>query len=153
MTSKSSLLFAASVSILLLSSACGGGSSGGSLVIEGTLIQGSAASHGRSINSSVAHTAGQTIESVRICALGQCSTTDANGAWGFATDFEGGAVNFTLDGHGILAETAVDIPADSQDVFIEFENQGGNHVLAHTVTIDGEEDHDHSHESEESHEH
>ena len=137
----------------VLVAGCGGGSSSDSdsgTLISGSLNQGAeAAGHGLALK----HGAGEHIESVQICALGGCSTTDVEGQWGFVTaeTFEGGDVEFTVRGHGIDTRSMVTLPGGAGEIVIAFEHLDGV-VTAETITADGAavEVHDHStHEHEE----
>jgi hypothetical protein len=115
---------------------CGSSSSGG-VYFNGTLTQGGSEAH---VGVEHRHSAGQNIENVEICALGECSTTDGNGAWAFeAPDpFQGGTVEFTIRGHGIDTTQSVDVPADANEVFVHFQREGANTVFVHHLMIDGE---------------
>jgi hypothetical protein len=131
----------------------GGGSSDSGMLIQGTLIEAGGAGHDRALTH--AHSSGQFIENVQICALGECSTTDAQGKWGFvaADNFEGGDVEFSFDGHGIATTSVVNIPVGASDVIIDFQHVEGGAVQAKHVTVDGETVHHEDHEDEEhSHE-
>ncbi|MCC6954992.1 MAG: hypothetical protein IT290_12815 [Deltaproteobacteria bacterium] len=134
------------LSLLLLSSlaACGGGSSSDSddgMLITGTLSQGATAA-GHSLM--LKHDAGEHIDEVSICALGECSTTDSEGQWGFVASpvFKGGLVEFSVNGHGIATTSVVDVPTDSREVSIAFVHSAGI-VTAESMTADGAEVHIH----------
>ncbi len=135
--------------------ACGSdGGSDSELVIQGTLTQGGSGGHERIANGSLLHGAGSRIGEVTVCALGACSVTDSIGQWGFNTssEFGGGEVLFTLDGHGIGDEVVVSIPEGASDVAIDFENTADG-VKVEEMIVDGaEHDHD-SHDHETEHEH
>lgn len=137
---------ALSVALSCLVFASCGGSGGGSdesgTVFEGVLIQGDAVVHAeRDLLAQVAHGAGEFLENIEVCALGECSKTDANGRWGFATAsrFAGGEVLFSIVGHGIDTSVVIDVPSGADNVVVEFENHGEEGVHAHSVLVDGAE--------------
>lgn len=136
------------VAVLCLSACGGGGSSDDGMLIEGTLTEAGGADH--SLSLVLRHDEGARIEEVEICALGQCSTTDGAGQWGFVApeSFSGGAVSFTVVGHGIDTTTVVEIPADAGEVFLDLQHVEGGLVEAAHITVDGETTH-----NEEHHEH
>jgi hypothetical protein len=119
-----------------LSIGCNGSSSNDGIVFQGQLTQGDAVAHAEATSK---HGAGQNIENVEVCALGECSTTDDGGNWAFVAPevFTGGSVEFTLNGHGLQTNVLVDVPEGSRDVFAHFERQGGNTVVVHHLMIDG----------------
>jgi len=135
MNSKSILLFAG-----ILLSACGGSDGDGadSKVFEGQLTQGSAVDHAARL---VKHGENEPIEDVKICALGRCSTTDGQGMFGFSApeNFKGGEVLVSVDGHGILAETVVNIPNSGKNIFIHLESSTKTEVHLHHLMVDGTE--------------
>jgi hypothetical protein len=112
------------------------------MLIEGKLTEGGGTAH-----KLFKHSAGETIEDVKICALGSCSTTDSMGQWGFSApkSFKGGEVLFSIDGHGINTKTAVDIPMDAKEVFVHFEHNDGM-VKVHHMDVDGRRMDEHSHD-------
>jgi hypothetical protein len=115
--------------------ACGGGSSGSSgMLIEGTLTEGAGTAHTRSIK----HGAGEFLEEVNVCAVGQCSRTDGRGQWGFMVPEEtkGSEVQFSFQGHGINTTTLVAIPLEANELFIHFEHNN-SHVIAHHMEVNG----------------
>ncbi len=118
-----------------LLSACGGSDSSKGILIEGSLSQGSKSSH-----KVFKHSAGEHISQIEICALGKCSTTDAEGQWGFVinTNFPGGEIAFKLTGHGIETSTVVNIPIAEENVLINFSNEAGT-VVVEEMLIDGED--------------
>ena len=127
---------------------CGGGSSSGDgMLVEGTLTEAGGAAHKALISK---HGAGQKIGNVTICALGECSTTDDAGQWGFVApeSFTGGDTLFTINVHGIEAETVVDLHSGASSIFIDFQHVEGGVVEAESVLIDGEEHGDHDHHDE-----
>lgn len=95
------------------------------------------------------HASGQAIESVTICALGECSTTDAEGQWGFVVDNSalGTEVLFSINGHGIDAETIVSLPTAADEIFIHFNHVEGGTVAVHHLLTDGGEIESHEEES------
>lgn len=128
--------------------ACGGGSSDSGMLIEGTLTEAGGAHHVQA--SILRHSVGQKIENVEICALGECSTTDGEGQWGFVAgnQFSGGDVLFSVNGHGIETTTVVNIPSGANEVFLDLQHVEGGHIEAHHITVDGET----SHHEDEGHE-
>ena len=120
--------------------ACGGSSSDG-VYFNGILNQGESVAHSDNV---LRHAAGQNIENVEICALGECSTTDSNGAWAFEApeSFNGGEVEFTIKGHGIDTTQIVDVPDESSEIFVHFQRIGQNDVIVHHLIIDGVNQHE-----------
>lgn len=149
MKSKSVILAWYLFSICALLNACGGGSSDSGMLIEGTLTEAGGANHAHSLV--LKHSVGQRIEGVTVCALGECSTTDSEGQWGFVAEenFTGGDVLFTINGHGIDATTTVSIPEGANEVMLDFQHVEGGHIEAQHITADGET----SHHEDEGHEH
>lgn len=151
-SNRTNISFISALLVFASLSACGGGggSSDSGMLIEGTLTEAGGAGHDRKLI--YAHTSGQRIENVEVCALGKCSTSDAQGQWGFVApdSFNGGDVEFSIDGHGITTTSVVNIPAGASDVFIDFQHVEGGAVEAHHITVDGEtshqEDEEHAHE-------
>lgn len=135
------------------------GSGGGDgLVIQGVLTQGDEGAHGgsgggtpptqgsgsvtgRDVAQAVIHGAGQPIENVEVCTLGQCSMTDGLGQWGMPApeSFSGGEALFTVSGHGIDSRLVVHIPAGARDVALTFVNRGTHGVAATRMNADGVE--------------
>ena len=118
--------------------ACGGG--GGSsdsdgLVLEGTLIQGEAITHGRFLPK---HSSGEPIDEVEVCALGACSVTDATGHWGFFVPGESGGeeIEITVRGHEIDSSVIVAIPADTEVAILDLMHEAGVIVASH-LEFDG----------------
>ncbi len=145
-------IFSIAIALITLTG-CGGGGGDGSvstdgLVLEGSLTQGSESSHARIATK---HSEGEPLESIEICALGSCSTTDATGHWGFLVEgaFTGGDVQFTVNGHGISASPIFHVPEGAENVVFELVHSGGV-VSATSITVDGVE-HSTVHETEESH--
>ena len=134
---------------ITLLSACGGSGSSDSnstRVIEGLLTQGETVSHTGTKILNFKHSADENIEGVEICAQfpagdKECSTTDGKGQWGFGapTNFNGGAVEFFLKGHGIDTTKMVNVPAKGNSIFIHFENVDGKVVNLHHLEVDGVE--------------
>ncbi len=111
--------------IVCLTAGCGGDSGSGSgRLIEGTLTEAGGAGHSK---ISPKHGVGARIGDVRVCAYDQCSNTDDEGQWGFVTSeaSSGGAVLFSVVGHGIDTTVVVNIPAGDSDVFLEFNHAPG----------------------------
>jgi hypothetical protein len=133
-TVKARVFFVSICSALMVG--CGGSSSNDGMVFQGQLTQGGAVAHAAAAEK---HGAGQNIENVEICALSECSTTDADGNWGFVVSdsFIGGSVEFSINGHGIQTSASIDVPEGTQDVFVHFENRGKNGVMVHHLMIDG----------------
>lgn len=126
----------------------GGGSSDSGMVIEGQLTQGGGVAH----SAALRHGAGENIENVSVCALGECSVTDSEGRWGFVAPegFTGGEVLFNIDGHGLLTSTIVPVPDNASVVEISLLRVGTNEVAISDIVADGEsvfahdhDDHDH----------
>lgn len=135
--SKSALVALVLYPVLTLTG-CGGSSSDGGIAFSGLLTQGEPATHSASL--SLRHGAGENIEEVEICALGECSTTDSAGLWGFVAgeEFTGGPVVFSIKGHGIDAQKLVVIPEGASDVEIHFEHGADNEIALHHMSVDGE---------------
>lgn len=119
-------------------SACGGSSGNDGIVFQGELTQGEVAV-AHSMEFSLKHGAGEKIEMVEVCALGECSTTDSGGNWGFVAPevFTGGAVEFSIKGHGIDTLVSLDVPEGARDVFVHFERGKGSMVKVHHLMVDG----------------
>lgn len=113
-------LYSPVLALVILLPGCGGGggSSENGMLIEGRLVQGDGGAH----SAILRHGAGEPIEHVQICALGDCTDTDLDGSYGLIADpsFRGGRALFSIDGHGIDADVAVDIPAGSEHVTVNF---------------------------------
>lgn len=124
--------------VFLLISACGGNGwdNGSGKIFEGLLTQGETVDHAKIFFK---HAQDEPIEEVKICALGRCSTTDGQGNFGFSApdNFLGGAVLFTVDGHGILAETTITIPEAGSNVFIHLQSSEKTEVHLHHLLVDG----------------
>lgn len=118
--------------VLLFLTACGGsgGDSEDGVVFQGSLVQGSATIR-------LAHDAGEAIEEVQVCALGECSTTDGNGQWGFRVEQAPTEFELSVIGHGIDSKLTVIIPSTAKDVVIELENHAEG-IHAHSVVADGQ---------------
>lgn len=136
------LFVALSCLVLASCGGSGGGDSESGTVFEGVLIQGEGVVHAeRDVVAQVSHGAGEFLENIEVCALGECSKTDANGRWGFATAsrFAGGEVLFSIVGHGIDTTVVLDVPSGAENVVVELENHGAEGVHAHSVLVDGVE--------------
>lgn len=127
--------------VLLPGCGGGGGSDGdgsSATVLQGSLIQGE---DGEAAETSsrirLAHSAGEGIGEVEVCALGSCSTTDSMGRWGFAVPSTPTAIPFTIVGHGIDQTATVQVPDGAAEVEIEFENHGSEGIHIHSVIADG----------------
>ena len=142
----------------------GGGTNNGSGSGGGVVTAGSGVITGRNVVPSVMHSAGEPLEKVQVCVLGQCSTTDGLGQWGMAApdSFAGGDALFTVNGHGIDSSLVVTLPIGASDIVVTLVHQPGAGVSASRVTADGEDtatgaddaEHDHgSHEHEHESEH
>jgi hypothetical protein len=131
---KSNKLFLFSLALGLFSmTSCGGsGDSGNGMLIEGTLTEAREAGH-----AALRHGAGDRIEDVTVCALGECSITDAEGRWGVIAPetFSGGQVLFSVNGHFIESSLTVDVPS-AEHVFIDLRRVESG-VEAHQVSIGG----------------
>lgn len=134
---------------LFVAGCSGGGSSSDGVVFEGTVTERGA---GHSVQPMIVakHTAGQQIEDVKVCVLGECSLTDGMGQWGVqVSGFTGGDVSISLDGHGISASVKASIPATARTVTLELDHDGNSVTIA-KMMIDGVDhtghtsDHDHS---------
>jgi hypothetical protein len=134
-----------SILMLCLVSCGGGGSSSQGMLIEGTLIQGEQSSH----KVLYKHASNEPLENVTICALGECSTTDSKGQWGFVAPetFNGGDILLSVNGHNIAASTIVSLPPNANEVVMELIHSAGAIKLEH-LTIDGVTEH---HEDDDSH--
>jgi hypothetical protein len=126
------------ISLTVLSlSACGGSSNSSGIVFQGELTQGDVAAHASV--PSAKHGVGEKIGMVEICALGECSTTDDGGNWGFIApeSFTGGPVEFSISGHGIQTLVSLMVPDGARDVFVHFERGAGSMVEVHHLVVDG----------------
>lgn len=139
--------------VALVCYGCGGSSSDSGMLIQGTLVQGSkAVIHSlQNILVNNRHEAGEAIENVQVCALGECSTTDLDGGWGFVANeqFKGGELLLSINGHGISSSLVVDIPAGAENVEISLEHHEDGSVHAHSVIADGVEHQEEEHSSNE----
>jgi hypothetical protein len=142
-------LFNLSLTVLLVS--CGGSNSTeDGILLEGTLTQGAPLEDSFRILN-LRHSAGEKIDEVEICALGECSTTDDEGQWGFVAnpEFTGGEVEFIITGHNIATTTIINIPLNSKEIVLDL-NHLNNKVTVATMYTNGnqinspKEDHDHS---------
>ena len=132
---------------LILTGCGGGGSSDSGMLIAGTLTEAGGVTHSKAAR----HGAGERIEEVEICALGECSTTDSEGQWGIVApeEFDGGNVLFSVVGHGIDTTLVVDIPEGASEVSLDLQHLEDGTIEAEHITADGET----SHHEAESHEH
>ncbi len=142
---------------VLMLNACGGGGGSDGKVFEGLLTQGEGISHSQRLGSLKQeyskHGEDQAIEEVKVCALGRCSSTDSNGTFGFSgpSEFKGGDILFTFEGHGIVAEKVINIPEAANSVFIHFETNGSDKVSLHHMDVNGARVDTSENHSEESH--
>lgn len=151
MIAKVTQLITLTLVTILIISGCGGGSSDSGMLIEGTLTQGTGGAHAEALNFK--HDDGERIDGVEVCALGECSPTDDAGQWGFVagSDFSGGDVLFSFNGHGIDTGTVLHIPEGATDVVIDFRHTADGTVVAEHVTVDGEEHHMEESDPEDDH--
>lgn len=137
------------LSVVFMCAACGGGgSSSDGVVFQGTLTE-QGSGHSAGFMAAAKHSAGQRIEDVKVCILGECSITDGEGQWGVNVGgFSGGDVTVVVDGHGINSSVAANLPASARDVVIDLDH-AENVISIATLLIDGEDHtgHDHGHES------
>lgn len=134
-------------------SACGGGgSSSDGVVFQGTLTE-RGEGHSSAVEASLKHSAGERIGEVKVCVQGECSITDDNGQWGVqVSEFSGGDVAVTLDGHGITASVTTNIPSTAREVEIDIDH-AGNEVSIAKLLIDGEDHTGHDHDHNDGHSH
>jgi hypothetical protein len=136
------------VSSLFLLAFCGACGGGGGSSSEGTVLQGTLIERGNGhASASVKHSAGQSLEDVKVCVMTECSITDGQGQWGVNIDnFTGGDITVTVDGHGIDAQTSISLPPTARDVELNLAHNA-NAITVEKLVIDGEDHsgHDHSH--------
>jgi hypothetical protein len=134
-------------------SACGGGGSGSDgSIVHGSLIQLSDGAHSTD-SLELRHSAGQKIDGVTICLLGECSVTDASGEWGVnVPEIPAGDILLTLKGHGIDSSKVINVPGGATDVTVELGNSSeGISLMA--LVVDGVDHTEHDHNHGESSEH
>jgi hypothetical protein len=133
--------------LISMCAACGGGGSSDGTVFQGTVTERGAGHSAMAIAPK--HSAGQRIEGVKVCVLGECSITDGNGQWGVnVSNFTGGDLAIVLDGHGISASVSTNIPASARDVEVELDHTGDEVTIARLL-IDGDDHTGHSHDHNE----
>jgi hypothetical protein len=141
-------LLAGIILICLVVNGCGGGggSSDGSSSSKETLFYGSLTERGsghataleESIpNVSAKHTSGERLEGVRICIVDTCSVTDRSGLWGLnISDFKGGEVTITVNGHGINSQVQFTVDAGTEDVNVDLAHEA-NTITVESLVLDG----------------
>lgn len=123
---------------------CGGGSSSDGTVIQGTLTE-RGIGHKASLEISAKHSAGETLENVKVCVAATCSVTDGAGQWGVNIEsFAGGDLGITVEGHGINAQTTVNLPTTAKDVIIDL-GRNSSTLTIEKLIIDGEDHSEHDH--------
>ena len=134
---------------LLVCGCNGGGSDSGGVVFEGTLTE-RGEGHAAEALLVAKHSAGQRIEGVKVCVVGECSVTDGMGQWGVhLSEFPGGDVSVSADGHGISASVVANVPATAGTVTLDLDHSGNSLTIA-KMLIDGQDhtghtsEHDHS---------
>jgi len=124
--------------------ACGGGSSDGT-VVQGTLTE-RGEGHSEKITIQAKHSAGERIEEVKVCILGECSITDGLGQWGVNIDnFPGGDIAIDVNGHGIAGSIVTNVPASAKEIEIALDH-AGNEISISKLMIDGEDHTGHTHD-------
>ncbi len=143
-----SLVVSALTGMSVVLSACGGGgSTSDGVIFEGTLTQ-TGIGHSSAATVVSKHAPGLRIENVKICILGECSITDSMGQWGVqVSEFMGGKVAVTVNGHGIDSSVTADIPASAKDVTMAL-GRDGNTITVTGLLIDGEDHTGHNHHHE-----
>jgi hypothetical protein len=145
-TSNISFLFVSFLPIAISGCGGGGGSSSDGSIVHGTLTQLSAGAHNSS-SLVLRHSAGQNIDGVTICLLGECSVTDASGEWGVnVPEIPAGDILLTAEGHGIDSSLVFNVPGGAKDVTVELGNSSDG-ISVTTLVVDGVDhtDHDHDH--------
>lgn len=119
--------------------------------MHGTLTQLSSGAHSTSGHSTsgleLRHSAGQNIDGVTICLLGECSVTDATGEWGVnVPEIPAGDILLTAKGHGIDSSLVINVPGGAADVTVVLGNSSEGISLT-SLIVDGVDhtDHDHNH--------
>lgn len=145
-------LVALGIALALVVAGCGGSSSSseGGVLLEGTLTEGSGATHGARLV--LRHAAGQRIEDVQICALGRCSVTDDDGQWGFYVNQASyGITGFAVTGHGIDAGFEADLTGVTSEGVFDLEHVEGGQIKIARMWLDGELHGSHSDHSHDDH--
>jgi hypothetical protein len=133
-----------SVIVISISTGCGGGSGADGTVVQGTLTE-RGIGHKISQIVSAKHSAGETLENVKVCVAAACSVTDGAGQWGVNIEsFSGGDLGITVEGHGINAQTTINLPATAKDVVIDL-GRNGSSLAIEKLIIDGEDHSEHDH--------
>ncbi len=136
------LVAPASLLLLLSTAACSGSSSDSGTLIQGTLTEAGGADHAARF---LRHETGEHIDGVEICALGECSTTDAEGQWGFVVNTKNvDKALFTVKGHGINTTAVIEITPEADTITIALDHVAGGHIEPSSIKVDGVETHDHS---------
>lgn len=130
---------------------CGGGGSGDGMLLEGTLVEARGVTH----HSMTRHGAGQPIENVSVCALGDCSITDLDGRWGIIApeEFGGGEVLVSVNGHQIDNSLVIEVPHGARHVNAALLRVEEGLALG-SLSVDGSstgDPHDHGTEGEHAH--
>jgi hypothetical protein len=130
--------------IVSMCAACGGGGSSDGTVFQGTVTEQGTGHSAMAVG--LKHSAGQRIDDVKVCVLGECSITDSEGQWGVnVSNFMGGDVAIVLDGHGISATVSTNIPASAKEVYMDLDREGAE-VTISKLLIDGDDHTGHSHD-------
>lgn len=129
----------------------GGGGEESGILIEGTLQQGDVEMHAAGL--SLIHSAGERIDGVQICTLGECAQTDADGQWGLIAPeaFESGSIDISVLGHGIDAHLVVHVPEGALNVNLTLEHLGDGSVVATAMQVDGADHDPNMHDDGEDH--
>jgi hypothetical protein len=142
---KTRVLFASL--LVSMCAACGGSGSSDGTVFQGTVTERGPGHSEMAIAPK--HSAGQPIDDVKVCVLGECSITDSQGQWGVnVSNFAGGDIAIVLDGHGISASVSTNIPGSAKDVEVELDHSGDEVTIARLL-IDGDDHTGHSHDHNE----
>jgi hypothetical protein len=143
------LRFMALMALFITGCNGGGGSDSDGVVFEGTLTE-RGGTHAMQEMVIAKHSAGQQLEEVKVCILGECSLTDGMGQWGVqVSGFTGGDIAISVVGHGIDTSVVANVPASARTVTLELDHNG-NVVSVAKMTIDGVDhtghtsEHDHS---------
>lgn len=114
-------------SVLGFCTACGGGGgSDGGRLVEGTLTEAGQHAAQKIVPK---HSAGEPLEQVQVCALSECSVTDAKGQWGLLLpENTAGDVVFRIEGHGINTTTTLTLPPGNSDLTFELLHVEGGAV-------------------------
>lgn len=84
------------------------------------------------VTGTLSSSAGEDVEGVEVCALGDCADTDQDGRYILTVPqnvFAGGDVLFSFDGDDVETETiAPNLPGGNRDTTVDFEIRGENVV-------------------------